>query len=126
MASLPIKTFICLLLYLKPIYLIFFYINFELLYFHPISYQIINRIGNSLWVQFFLFFPLNFFAFQLQILWFVLYIYIYICFFFYDVVIHCFFFFLLLLLLFFFFPNCQLLVYFFIFMFKIFLYIIAF
>ena len=95
----------------------FFYINFELLSFHPISHQITNRIGNSLWVQSFLFFPLNFFTFQLQILWFVLYIYIYIYIYIYDVVIHCFFFLC---------SNWELLVYFFIFMSKIFLYIIAF
>ena len=56
-AYFPIKTFNCLPLDLKPTDLIFLYIGFELLTFHPISHKITIRIGRSIWGQFFFFFP---------------------------------------------------------------------
>ena len=112
MASIPIKTFNCLPLDLKPYYLVFLYIGFELLSFHPISHQITTRIGKSTWGQISFFsIPWTSLLFCCNFLWLVL------DFLFLGCKYH---------VSFFFFSNFQLIVYFFVFMFTIFLYIIMF
>ena len=107
--SLP-KTFNCFPLDLKPIDLIFLYIDFELLSFHPISHQITTRIWKSIWDQFFFFFPwtsLLFYCNFYGLYWI-----------FFSEVVNTMFLFSFL--------NFQLIVYFFVFIFTIFLYIIVF